>query len=214
MSEKGLCLDHESNHRHTLAVCAAAPRSQPASPTSLCPLWPGSSRSLSSEVQWVVLAYLLAITILVVSLGRLGDIVGRRRLLLAGIALFTVASFLAGLAPTLTLLIVARAAQGLGAAIMMALAMAFVPQEKTGSAVGLLATMSALGTTIGPSLGGVLIASFGWPAIFHLNVPLGILNLVLAYHTLPADRLKTHPAFDMAGTLLVGSGAGRIRPGP
>src|SRR6266481_8364068 len=70
------------------------------------------------EVQWVVLAYLLAITTLIVSVGRLGDIIGRRRLLLAGIGLFTLASLLCGVAPTLRLLIAARAAQGLGAAIM------------------------------------------------------------------------------------------------
>ena len=86
------------------------------------------------EVQWVVLAYLLAITTLIVSVGRLGDIIGRRRLLLAGILLFTVASVLCGVAPTLWLLIAARAVQGLGAAIMMALTMAFVgetvPKER------------------------------------------------------------------------------------
>src|SRR6185295_10543636 len=77
------------------------------------------------EIQWVVLAYLLAITALIVSVGRLGDIIGRRRLLLAGIFLFTAASGLCGVAPTLWLLIAARAAQGLGAAVMMALTMAF-----------------------------------------------------------------------------------------
>src|SRR5438128_3651679 len=78
------------------------------------------------EVQWIVIAYLLASTTLIVSVGRLGDIVGRRRLLLAGLALFTVASVLCGAAPALWLLIAARAAQGVGAAIMMALSMAFV----------------------------------------------------------------------------------------
>src|SRR5258708_39592114 len=86
------------------------------------------------DVQWIVLAYLLAITTLIVSVGRLGDITGRRRLLLAGIILFTMASTLCGVAPALWLLIAARAAQGLGAAIMMALTMALVgetvPKEK------------------------------------------------------------------------------------
>ena len=144
------------------------------------------------EVQWIVLAYLLAITTLIVSVGRLGDITGRRRLLLAGIFLFTVASVLCGVAPTLWLLIAARAAQGLGAAIMMALTMAFVgetvPKAKTGSAMGLLGTMSAIGTALGPSLGGVLIAGLGWRAIFLVNVPLGILTFLLAYRYLPVDR--------------------------
>src|SRR5258705_8740666 len=162
------------------------------------------------EVQWIVLAYLLAITTLIVSVGRLGDIAGRRRLLLAGIALFTVASVLCGVAPTLWLLIAARAAQGLGAAVMMALAMAFVGEtvskERTGSAMGLLGTMSAIGTSLGPSLGGVLIAGPGWRALFLVNVPLGLLTLVLAYRTLPVDIRKPktdRDGFDPLGKLLL-----------
>ena len=162
------------------------------------------------QVQWIVLAYLLAITTLVVSAGRLGDILGRRRLLLGGIFLFTVASVLCGLAPTLWLMIAARGLQGLGAAIMMALTMAFVgetvPKAKTGSAMGLLGTMSAIGTALGPSLGGILIAGFGWQAIFLVNVPLGILAFGLAYRHLPVDAQapKTDRArFDSLGTFLL-----------
>ncbi len=162
------------------------------------------------DVQWVVLAYLLAITTLIVSVGRLGDIIGRRRLLLAGIVLFTVASLLCGAAPTLWLLIAARGAQGLGAAIMMALTMAFVgetvPKARTGSAMGLLGTMSAIGTALGPSLGGVLIAALGWQAIFLVNIPLGLLALFLAYHHLPIDRrvpTADRTGFDTMGTLLL-----------
>ncbi|MBC8017844.1 MAG: MFS transporter [Verrucomicrobia bacterium] len=162
------------------------------------------------EVQWVVIAYLLAITTLIVSVGRLGDIIGRRRLLLAGIFLFTVSSALSGVAPTLWLLIVARAVQGLGGAIMMALTMAIVsetvPKAKIGSAMGLLGTMSAIGTALGPSLGGVLIAGFGWRAIFLVNVPLGILTFLLSQRYLPVDRRgpKTDRAgFDKVGTLLL-----------
>ena len=162
------------------------------------------------EVQWVVLAYLLAITTLIVSVGRLGDIIGRRRLLLAGIFLFTMASVLCGCAPTLLLLITARAAQGLGAAVMMALTLAFVgetvPKAKTGSAMGLLGTMSAIGTALGPSLGGMLIAGPGWRAIFLLNVPLGIAAFFLAHRYLPIDRRRPKTkqvGFDKVGTLLL-----------
>ncbi|KPN91435.1 MFS transporter [Pseudomonas nunensis] len=162
------------------------------------------------QVQWVVLAYLLAITTLIVSAGRLGDLIGRRRLLLIGIALFTLASVLCGLAPSLSLLIAARAVQGLGAAIMMALTLAFigetVPKAKTGSAMGLLGTMSAIGTALGPSLGGVLIAGLGWQAIFLINVPLGILTFALAWLHLPADRRGPNTVrgdFDPLGTLLL-----------
>ncbi|MBC7951008.1 MAG: MFS transporter [Rhodospirillaceae bacterium] len=162
------------------------------------------------DVQWVVVAYLLAITTLIVSVGRLGDMTGRRRLLLAGIALFTVASVLCGVAPSLWLLIGARAAQGLGAAIMMALTVAFVgeavPKAKTGSAMGLLGTMSAIGTALGPSLGGLLIAGFDWRALFLVNVPLGILAFLLAHRTLPIDRRGPNTdraGFDTLGTLLL-----------
>jgi EmrB/QacA subfamily drug resistance transporter len=161
-------------------------------------------------VQWIVLAYLLAITTLIVSVGRLGDLAGRRRLLLAGLLLFTAASVLCGVAPTLGLLIAARAAQGLGAAVMMALSMAMVgetvPKANTGSAMGLLGAMSAIGTALGPSLGGVLIAGFGWQAIFLINVPLGLLTFALAYRALPTDRRDPNAArtgFDGLGTLLL-----------
>jgi EmrB/QacA subfamily drug resistance transporter len=162
------------------------------------------------EVQWVVLAYLLAITTLIVSVGRLGDITGRRRLLLGGMLLFTAASGVCGFAPTLWVLIAARAAQGLGAAVMMALTMASVgetmPKAKTGSAMGLLGTMSAIGTAFGPSLGGVLIAGLGWRAIFLLSVPLGLLTFFLAQRTLPVDSRRpkaVRAGFDVGGTLLL-----------
>ena len=162
------------------------------------------------DAQWIVLAYLLAITTLIVGAGRLGDIIGRRRLLLPGIVLFTAASLACGAATALWTLVAARAAQGLGAAIMMALAIAFVgdtvPKAKTGSAMGLLGTMSAVGTTLGPSLGGLLIARVGWPAIFVVNVPFGILTFLLARRYLPADaqaRPHQRTGFDTVGTLLL-----------
>lgn len=152
-------------------------------------------------VQWVVLAYLLAITTLIVSIGRLGDLLGRRRLMLAGLAVFTLASVLCSLASSLWMLIAARLLQGLGAAAMMSLTMAFigetVPKEKTGSAMGLLGTMSAIGTALGPSLGGLLLTSLGWRSIFFINLPLGILAMLLAWRYLPVDRpLTNHPHFD------------------
>ncbi|QLL11430.1 MFS transporter [Pseudomonas chlororaphis] len=162
------------------------------------------------QVQWVVLAYLLAMTALIVSVGRLGDLLGRRRLLLIGILLFTLASMLCAAAPTLGLLIGARALQGLGAAIMMALTLALVGETvskaRTGSAMGLLGTMSAIGTALGPSLGGVLIAGFGWQALFLVCVPLGGLTWALAYRYLPVGiqaRALERGAFDPLGTLLL-----------
>ena len=162
------------------------------------------------DVQWVVLAYLLAITTVIVSVGRIGDIIGRRRLLLTGIVLFTAASVLCGIAPTFWLLIAARAAQGLGAAVMMALTMALVGEtvakEKTGSAMGLLGSMSAIGTALGPALGGILISGLSWRAMFLINIPLGVLALLLAHRHLPLDRpepTSDRARFDLAGTVLL-----------
>jgi EmrB/QacA subfamily drug resistance transporter len=159
---------------------------------------------------WVVLAYLLTVTSSIVSVGRLGDRIGRRRLLLAGLSLFTAASIVAGLAPALWLVIVARAAQGLGAAVMMALSLAFVgdvvPNARTGGAMGLLGTASAIGTALGPSLGGVLIDQLGWRAMFLVNVPLALVAVLLAHRSLPADRPTpeaTRVGFDGVGTLLL-----------
>lgn len=143
------------------------------------------------QVQWIVLAYLLATTTLVVVAGRLGDRVGRRRLLLAGIALFALASLLCAAAPTLSALLAARALQGLGAAIMLALGLAIVadttPRDRMGRAMGWLGTMSAVGTALGPALGGALVAAFAWPAIFLALVPPALAALVLAYRALPGD---------------------------
>ena len=119
-----------------------------------------------NHVQWVVLVYLLAITVAVVGAGRLGDRLGHQRVLLGGLALFTLASALCALAPTLNLLIAARLVQGLGAAVMIALTVAVMRETarpaRIGSAMGLLGTMSAVGTALGPSLGGVLLAGPGW----------------------------------------------------
>ncbi|MFF7058367.1 MFS transporter [Achromobacter spanius] len=215
-------------------------QASPASPSSsipllaclsLCMLLPALATSIANvalptlaqafearfqDVQWVVLAYLLAITTLIVSVGRLGDLMGRRRLMRVGIVLFTVGSALCGASPWLgglMGLIGARAVQGLGAAVMMALTMAFaseaVPKEKTGSVMGLLGTMSAVGTALGPTLGGLLISGWGWPLIFLINLPLGAVAFALAWAYLPPDRkpaAQPRARFDVMGSLLLALG--------
>jgi MFS family permease len=164
-----------------------------------------------AAVQWVVVAYLLAGTALVVAVGRLADIYGRRRLLSAGVVLFTAASAACALAPDLGTLIAARAAQGLGAAAMMALAMSFVGQtvagNKAGAVMGLIGTMSAVGAALGPSLGGALTAIYDWRAIFWLYPLPGLAALALVRRALPADAPARGPrngeAFDAAGAFLL-----------
>ena len=161
-------------------------------------------------VQWLVIAYLLTSTAVVVAVGRIGDVFGARRLLLAGIVLFVAASIACALAPTLPLLIAARAVQGIGGAVLMAttvaLARSVVAKERTGSAMGLLGTMSAIGTALGPSLGGALVTTFGWRAVFLANVPLVAIAFGLVVRHLPRDSERAagpRERFDTTGTALL-----------
>ncbi len=144
-----------------------------------------------AQVQMVVVAYLAALTVCVMIAGRLGDRRGLKRMLVAGLAVFAVASLLCAIAPRLWLLIAARVLQGVGAAFMMTLAVALMRQTSSearlGRAMGLLGTVSALGTALGPSLGGLLIPLTGWRCIFWVQVPLAALALILAIKMLPAE---------------------------
>ncbi|UXU08470.1 MFS transporter [Agrobacterium tumefaciens] len=146
------------------------------------------------QVQAVVVAYLAAMTVSVVIAGRLGDSRGLKPMLVVGLAVFAIASLLCAIAPNLSLLIGARALQGVGAAFLMTLAMALMRQTaneaRVGRAMGLLGTVSALGTALGPSLGGLLIPVAGWRGIFWVQVPLAVLALVLAIRLLPAVPAK------------------------
>ena len=195
----------------TLALATLLSSLGASSPNVALPTFAAAFNASFGQVQWVLLAYLLAITTVVVGAGRLGDIAGRRRVLLAGIGLFTFASMLCALAPTLPLLIAARVVQGLGAAAMTALTMACVgnavPVAARSRALGLLVTMSAIGTAAGPWLGGGLLAWLGWSAIFGMNVPLGIAVYWLARRCLPPDRISaaacTQGRFDHAGTVVL-----------
>lgn len=160
----------------------------------------------SQEAQWVVIAYLVVVTSSLVTAGRLGDLLGRRPLLLAGIAIFSLASLGAVLAPTIWVVVLARAIQGVGAAMMMSLTVAAVsdavPAERSGTAIGLLGTVSAIGTAAGPSLGGLLIGMFGWPSIFVLMAGAGLVAALFIGTQLPAvATVHRRPAFDVPGAL-------------
>lgn len=178
------------------------------------PALAASFKASTQDVQWVVVAYLLATTTLIVPAGRLGDIFGRRRMLLAGIGLFTAASVGGLLATNLWLLVVARSMQGAGAAVMMALTVAsvssMVPTERTGSAMGLLATVSAVGTALGPSLGGILISTWGWPAVFAFMAMSGALALLFGHRLFPADSPagRDPSSLDIGGTVLLATALG------
>ncbi|MGE0970483.1 MFS transporter [Klebsiella sp. WOUb02] len=144
-----------------------------------------------SQVQAIVTVYLSALTISVLAAGRLGDRWGLKTMLMVGLGLFVAASMLCSLAPGLWFLSAARALQGVGAAFLMTLSMALMRQtagkDRIGRAMGLLGTTSALGTAIGPSVGGVLIAWAGWRSIFWVQLPIACLALLLIFILLPAD---------------------------
>ena len=159
------------------------------------------------HVQWVILAYLVSITVAIVSAGRLADLLGHRRVLVGGLVLFMGASLACAGAPTLAVLIVCRVIQGLGGAILMALPLSIardmVSTERLGAAMGLMGTMSAIGTALGPSLGGALIAGAGWRAPFLLLVAAAAVTLVLTLVVIPADARRPAGSLkklDPAGT--------------
>lgn len=163
-----------------------------------------------AHVQWVILAYLLAVTVAIVSGGRLGDLIGHRPVLLAGLGVFAAASAACAAAPTLGALIVARAAQGVGGAILMALPISIirdmVPKERTGAAMGLMMTMSAVGTALGPSLGGLMIAWSGWRAAFLVLAIVGAAVLVFAVRGIPAPQCagpRARGSLDLPGAFIL-----------
>ncbi|WP_243735582.1 MFS transporter [Dongia mobilis] len=156
------------------------------------------------EVQGVVVAYLAALTVAVVIAGRLGDRYGLRRMLLLGLGLFAAASLLCGFANDLSLLIGARALQGVGAAFLMTLPLALMRahagQGRIGRAMGMLGSVSALGTALGPSLGGLLLPFFGWRGIFLVQVPLALLALSLVFLLLPRESGEATAKSPESGT--------------
>ncbi|HQH22562.1 MAG TPA: MFS transporter [Thermoleophilia bacterium] len=148
-----------------------------------------------SAAQWVPMTYLMVISSLLLFFGRLGDIVGHKKTYLAGLSGFVLASALcsaASLLPSIHWLILFRAVQGVGAATMMSIPYAIItatfPPTERGRALGINAISVSAGLAIGPSLGGFLTHSFGWPAVFLINVPIGIFALLWARHVLPETK--------------------------
>lgn len=145
-----------------------------------------------SQVEWVALAYLLTLVGLVTVIGRVADMVGRKALYTYGFALFTLASMACALAPDLPFLIGARVVQGGGAALLQANSVAListaVPRHMLGRGIGVQGAAQALGLALGPAVGGFLVALGGWPLIFWVNVPVGVVGFVLGWFLLPRSR--------------------------
>ena len=158
-------------------------------------------------IQWVALAYLVTIATLTMGMGRLGDVVGKKQLFVGGIILFTVASALCGLVPDVSWLIGFRVLQALGAVLILALGAAILveafPPNERGKALGWIGTTVSLGIVSGPVLGGLLISSFSWRAIFFVNIPVGIISTFLALRYVPRTEPIRGQRFDLAGAALM-----------
>ena len=168
----------------------------------------------AQDVQWVVNAYLLPLSALLLLGGALGDHFGRRRLLVIGTGIFALTSLVCALAPSLPLLLAARAAQGIGAALLLpnslALLNAAFQGEKRGRAVGIWAASGAAMAAFAPLLGGWLVDSVGWPAIFYINLPLALGAIVLALRFVEESREPGEGRTDYAGAALVTGGLGGL----
>jgi EmrB/QacA subfamily drug resistance transporter len=169
-----------------------------------------------ASVEWVVVIYLLVVSSLLLTFGRLGDLRGHKGMYAGGFVIFVTASAVCGLAPVVTVLVAARAVQAIGAAMLFAnspaiLTRSFPPRQR-GQALGLQATMTYLGLTVGPSLGGWLTQSISWRAVFYINVPIGLLAFILSLVFIPADKPDTARTerFDLRGAVLFATGLGAL----
>ncbi len=160
-----------------------------------------------ATIEWVVTIYLLVLSGLLLTFGRLGDLRGHKNIYVSGFIIFIVSSALCGLASSAGSLIIFRGIQAIGAAMLASNSPAILtgnfPAEQRGQALGLGATMTYLGLTVGPSLGGWLTEQFSWRAVFYINIPVGLLALFLSLYFIPKDiPAETGKKFDLPGALV------------
>jgi EmrB/QacA subfamily drug resistance transporter len=157
-----------------------------------------------SSLEWVVTAYALTFAALLITGGKLGDLMGRRRIFIVGIAIFTLSSLACGLAPSAGFLIGARAVQGIGAALMnpasLSIITATFPPRERGQAIGVWAGVSAMALAIGPLVGGLIVENINWNWIFFINVPVGVLGIVVSRLVIQESRDTSHEqSIDLPG---------------
>jgi len=158
-------------------------------------------------IQWVALGYLLTIATLTLGMGRLGDVIGKKAIYTAGFGLFTAASLLCGIAPDVSWLIGFRVFQAIGAVMVLALGSAILveafPANERGKALGWVMTAVSFGIITGPVLGGILISTFNWRAIFLVNLPVGIIGTWMSLRFVPHTKPLPGQRFDILGALLM-----------
>ncbi len=162
-----------------------------------------------AKLEWVVTGYALSFAVLMLTGGKLADMLGRRRIFLAGLAVFTISSLLCGLAGDVELLVAARVVQGVGAAFMMPATLSIItatfPPRERGAALGIWAGVSAMALAIGPLVGGLITEHIGWNWIFYVNVPVGLAGLVAARVIIPESKDTSHEQrLDLPGLVVSG----------
>ena len=179
---------------------------------------PGIETHFNSDlptVQWVVVGYALTISVLLLPMGKLSDIVGRKRVYVVGMVIYMVAAAFAGFAVDITMLIIARIFQGIGSAMIQGIAMAMIitafPAKERGKALGLNMSVVGVGAIIGPALGGLLVDVLGWRWVFWVNIPIGIFTIIASMLILERGATASSPPqdesqrFDWLGAALSGS---------
>lgn len=159
-----------------------------------------------ASIEWVVTSYLIIISSTILIFGRLGDIKGKTKIFKFGIILFTLGSLLCGISDSLFILVVARIVQAIGAAGTMATSQGIIthvfPSNERGRALGVSGTFVALGTMVGPPLGGFIISLVSWKYIFLINVPIGLLTFIWSRKILPTDKNSSKEKLDTKGAIL------------
>lgn len=164
---------------------------------------------LSGAIEWIIIGYLVVIAATLLTFGRLADMVGRKAIFLAGLVVFTLGSALCGLAPSLSLLILARLLQGIGGALIFAVNVAMItstfPSNERGLALGLNAVVVSLGVAAGPTIGGIITQYLTWRWIFYVNVPICMLVLLAAFSFYREQRpqREQHERFDPLGAMVL-----------
>ena len=229
--ERPLAL-HSPARPDSVAVIEASARQEPANPwitfalvavgtfmimldTSIVNIsLPSIARTFHTPVggaiEWIIIAYLVTIASTLLTFGRLSDMVGRKPVWLSGLALFTLGSGVCGAANSLSLLIAARAFQGLGGALLLSTSVAIITDsfsfDKRGFALGCNAVVIALGASAGPALGGLITEHWSWRWIFYVNLPIGIFGFVGSQKVLRRTLSSVRQRFDPLGAALLAAG--------
>jgi EmrB/QacA subfamily drug resistance transporter len=160
-----------------------------------------------STVQWVVLAYLLTVTTSMLTFGRVGDMLGKKRIYLTGFIIFTLGSAMCGIATSIYWLIGFRVLQAIGSAMIMALGAAIVteafPPSERGKAMGIIGAIVSIGIVVGPAVGGLIIGTLSWRWIFYVNLPVGIVGSFIVIRNIPDFKPGERQSFDYWGALVL-----------